>query len=105
MKELLKQLKEYKDNPGKLSEYHLLITHHYFTKSQELEDLIEESVFSKRELLMEQKSVAKADRLYDLSELGVKERKLKIHLKSLGKLLSSVRGRMATLSEESRNQY
>ncbi len=105
MKELLEQLKEHKDNPGKLSEYHLLITHHFATKSQELENLIEESVVSKRALLMEHKSVAKADRLFELSEIGVRERKLKVHLKSLSKILSSVRGRMATLSEESRNMY
>lgn len=105
MKELLAQLKEFKDNPGKLSEYHLLITHHFATKSQELEDLIDESVVSKRELLMEQNSVAKADRLYELSEIGVRERKLKVHLKSLSKILSSVRGRLTLLSEESKNQY
>jgi hypothetical protein len=104
-KELLAQLKDAQFQPGKLSEMHFLLANEYASKSQELENLIEPSTELLRSLMIENKTVAKAQQLFELSNLGVREKKIKIQLKSLEKLLSAVKRRLETLSEESRNQY
>ena len=105
MKELIKRFQEARELPAKLSDLHYDIAAHYAIVSDQYEDMIPAISSLRKSLLEKSQSVAKAEKEYEVSEIGQVEKKTKIRLKCLEKLLSSVRRRMETLNEQAHNQY
>lgn len=51
------------------------------------------------------KSIAEADRQWEMSEHGMRERELEIEMKALEKEMSSIKAYLRVMEEEARNQY
>jgi len=105
MSEYLEKIKKYKNNPSKLGEIHLALGYRYAEISSEYEELIPEICKQKRKFQDEFKTVARADREFEMSSLGQIEKSVKYKLKSLEKLMSSIKRRLDTLDMEAHNQY
>jgi len=105
MKLLLQQMIEAQNQPAKLSELHFLIAHQFAETAGQLEEMIPESTELMRDLMIENKTVAKARQMFELSNIGIKEKKLKIQLKSLEKLMSACKRRLESLAQEAQNLY
>ena len=101
----LKQYKEAKMLPEKLSELHYNLAYDYGLMSDYYSDQLAVWTTVKRELTDKFKTVAAAEREFDQSEFGIEEQRIKLYLKAVEKLLAGVKLRLQTLSEEAKNQY
>ena len=105
MQKYLDQLNQIKDNPSELSKLSLELAYQYASESEKYITFIEDITKKKRSLLLEHPTAAKAEQVYELSDEGVWEKKMRIRLKSYEKLMSSIKRRLQDLEAESRNQF
>ena len=105
MKELLEKFNQAREKPEMLSNLHLELAAHFGEVSWEYEKMIPKIMVVRRVLLDEHKTAAKTDKEYEISEQGQFEKKTKIRLKSLEKLLSAVKMRIEVLNQEAQNNY
>lgn len=91
--------------PGSLTDVHMELAVRYAELSDRYELYIPDIVKKKKDLMSEFEAVSKAEAAFDISECGIFERKVKIELKAIEKLMSAIKRRLETLTGEARNQY
>ncbi|GAC1413832.1 MAG: hypothetical protein NVSMB66_6430 [Candidatus Doudnabacteria bacterium] len=105
MREFIERVKQASNNPVELSRLHLELAYEYARLSQDYEEYLPAINQTKRNLMVEHKTVSKAEQAFDLSTEGEKEKAIRIRLKSMEKLLSGLKRRVETYENEARNQF
>ena len=105
MKQYLAKIKEVYNQPVALADLHLELATHYATESDRLADLIDSITDRKRILKLEAKSISALQLDYELSEEGKEEKRIKIRLDGVEKLLASIRRRLETFDHQVKNEY
>ena len=100
MRAYLDRLKTIQNQPVKLAELHLELATKYGDLAQQYDDFIVEITNVKRTLMAEHKTVAKAEQVYELTKEGIWEKRIRIQMKSLEKLLSAIKRRLETYDRE-----
>lgn len=105
MKDFIGKIKELENNPVALQSLLNEITDEYATVSYNYEKLIPEIAQKKKELMEMYPKITEANKRYDISEIGQREDIIKIRLKTLEKLMSTIKRQLQSYAEEARNQY
>jgi len=90
-------------NPVELSEKLVLMAHEYSERSDELADILVLKPAKWLHMRSQEKSATDTDRLWDATEDGMKETRIKLKMKSLEKLMSAIRTRLRIQEVEARN--
>ncbi len=89
--------------PGQMSEALVQQAHDYSTLSDQLAEILKVKPFKWLELRATVESDTRAERLWSATEDGVAEMVLKLRLKAIEKVMSSLRTRLRVLELEVRN--
>lgn len=94
-------------SPGELSELNLQLAGYYGLNATELDELLARKAESWIKIRSQEgvKSDAQADRLWEQTADGQRERRLKLQQKTIEKLMSAVKTRIQVMTEEARNTY
>lgn len=105
IKEIGEWLQEGKYTPHQLADLRVKLGGAYAYYSDTLEGVLREKHGMYPELKERSKSEKEVDRLWMQTEQGLLEAQLKIRLKSIEKLMSSVKTLLDVLNTEARSQY
>ena len=104
-KNYLDKMKEFKNNPPALTDLYFDMAHFYGLCSEDSSNQLKDIAIAKKTLIETNKSVAMADRMFEISELGRKVDKTKITLKALEKIFPAIKRKLQTFDMETKNQY
>lgn len=105
--QIKKLILEVRENPaiGRLSEIRVELSGWYATLSQELEDILVFKADRWIDLRKDQSSDKSTDRAWDATEEGKRETRLRIQLKYIEKVMSSISFRLKVKEGESWGRY
>lgn len=105
IKEIGEWLQEGKYTPHQLADLRVKLGGAYAYYSETMESLLREKHLQYPLLKERSKSEKEVDRLWMQTQQGLLEAQLKIRLKSIEKLMSSVKSLLDVLNTEARSQY
>ena len=93
--------------PGDLANYRLRLAAEYSFLSEQLREILKKKpeIWIEIRQREEVNSDKIADRIWETTKLGKDEMSLRLELKSIDKLMSSINSRLRTYENESRNNY
>jgi hypothetical protein len=103
LKETLEKLKDPATSPGELSEIQLHLSADYASKAMDLQEILALKAARWPELREIKGSDKHADKGWDATSEGIAEMGLRLQLKSLEKLMSSIKAHLRIKETESRN--
>lgn len=95
------------NSPGELSELNMSLAGYYGLNATELDGILAIKADKWIKIRSEEgvKSDAQADRLWEQTVEGQRERRLKLQQKTIEKLMSAIKTRIGVMTIEAKNQY
>lgn len=101
----VKLVRENKNNPGELVNIRLELSAEYGFLSEKLGEILIAKASSWKSLREQSKSATEAEKLWESSDFGRDEIRLRLQLKSFEKLMSAIRTKLEMSRHELFNQY
>lgn len=94
-------------SPGELSELNMQLAGYYGLNATELDSLLSKKADDWIKMRSQEgvKSDAQADRLWEQTEAGSRERRLRLQQKTIEKLMSAIKTRISVMEHEARNTF